>query len=358
MRHLSALRAPLRSTLHIASLGLALALAPLVLGGCGRPPRAVAPPPAVAPAALSAADIARMALPSVAHIRTAGKLGSGFIIHPDGLIATNLHVIAGEPEAVVTLSDGRTFRDPEVVGLDEAHDIAVLRIPASSLPSLTLVDLAAVHAGDRVVAIGHPLGLGSTVSDGLVSAVRVVSDSMTLLQVSAPIAPGSSGGPLLDDRGRVIGIATLMVTRGQNLNFGVPATYLGPLLASARPRPLAEVARETARPAPARAIPEHDIRVLDRCSAEDLDLIASTLGSAIQVGGTLFDEGNADGCFRILEGAALRAHRRLHGCVGAKKVLIDGVERADRRSAAAEKAWAMRDAFEGLLNVVGKKQKR
>src|SRR5437762_830783 len=120
MRHLSALHAPTRSTLHFASLGLALALAPLVLGGCGRPARVAAASPTVVTAApMSAADIARMALPSVAHIRTAGKLGSGFIIHPDGLIATNLHVIAGEPEAVVTLSDGRTFRDPEVVGLDE-----------------------------------------------------------------------------------------------------------------------------------------------------------------------------------------------------------------------------------------------
>jgi hypothetical protein len=347
---------------HAARL-LALLLAVLLVPACApRPHRAIAAAPASVgePAALSVAEIARRATPAVVLIRAgANRLGTGFVVSPRGLIATNLHVVAGAAEAVVTLADGRVFRDPEVLGYDKAHDIAVLHVPADDLPALTLTGLAGVHPGDRVVAIGHPLGLGNTVSDGLVSGVRVVDESMTLLQISAPIAPGSSGGPLLDERGSVIGIATLIVTQGQNLNFGVPATYLGPILLSGTPRPLAVVARETADGAPAaRPIPEHDPKVLDRCSAEELDLLTSSIDHALTVGAPLFDQGNAEACYRVLEGTALRLGQKLRGCGGARRLLAEGVDRADRRSDAGDKAWALYDTFAGLFRAAEKRQKR
>src|SRR5665811_1225006 len=93
----------------------------------------------------------------------------------------------------------------------------------------------AVRAGDSVLAIGHPLGLEDTVSNGLISAVRHVHANLDVLQVSAPIAPGSSGGPLFNDRGEVIGVATAFMNAGQNLNFGLPSKYVKELVDNPHP---------------------------------------------------------------------------------------------------------------------------
>src|SRR5262249_39744613 len=156
--------------------------------------------------------------------------------------------------------------------LDKAHDLAVVRIDADGLPVLIL-GRSEVHAGDPVVAIGHPLGLEDTVSSGLVSAVRRVNESLTVIQISAPIAPGSSGGPLFDDRGEVIGVATALAARGQNLGFGMPVTYLAAALD--RPEPVAyETFVKTQAPAaPARSIPHHEVKILASCKRDDLLLL-------------------------------------------------------------------------------------
>jgi len=172
-------------------------------------------------------------------IRSARSLGTGFVVRTDGWIATNHHVIVGADALTVTVPGRGEFPVLEVV-LDKEHDLAVVRIGAEGLPVLALTDLGTVRAGDPIVAIGHPLGFEGTVSNGLVSAVRHREGSLTILQISAPIAPGSSGGPLIDDRGQVIGVATAMVANGQNLNFGVPAIYLQRALAGAAPLPFVE----------------------------------------------------------------------------------------------------------------------
>src|SRR5690606_38774893 len=153
----------------------------------------------------------------VVTIRGDGSLGAGFLVRDDGWIATNFHVIAGIPDLEVVLSDESEHPVLEVLAFDEERDLAIIRIHAPrKLPLLPLGDSGAVRPGDPVVAIGHPLGLADTVSNGLVSAVRVVDPALTLLQISAPIAPGSSGGPLFNERGEVIGVAAAVATQGQN----------------------------------------------------------------------------------------------------------------------------------------------
>ena len=104
----------------------------------------------------------------------------------------------------------------EVWNGDRQRDLVILRIQAQKLPILALGDSNAIRPGDAVVAIGHPLGLEDTVSNGLVSAIRKVDADMTVLQISAPIAPGSSGGPIFNDHGEVIGVATAIMLGGQN----------------------------------------------------------------------------------------------------------------------------------------------
>jgi hypothetical protein len=339
-------------------------LAALALG-CGGAP---APAPTKAPAAkvpqgpLTPAQIAARATPSVVLIRTPTGLGTGFIVSAEGRVVTNLHVIAGATEAVVVLGDGRTFAEVEVLSVDEDRDLAVLQIQATKLPAVKLGDSASVRPGDRVIAIGHPLGLGNTVSDGLVSAVRVVDDDLTLLQISAPIAPGSSGGPLFNDRGEVIGVATLYSNAGQNLNFGVPVQYLAEMMRENHGRPLQIVAQELAAAQlptpPPRDIPRHDPRVLATCSTDELETLVRELATAIDEGAPLYNAGNAEACFRLYEGAVLRLDKKLKSCAPVKKALADGVKRADKLQTPVEKAWALRDAFDGVLDVVARRAKR
>src|SRR5690606_4902909 len=111
---------------------------------------------------------------------------------------------------------------PRVIAVDADRDLAIIEIDApGKLPTLPLGNSDIVMPGDSVVVIGNPMRLDFTVSDGLISSVRPV-DNDVILQISAPISQGSSGGPLFNSFGEVIGVATMVSSEGQNLNFGVP----------------------------------------------------------------------------------------------------------------------------------------
>lgn len=342
----------------------------LVIAGCGgstAAPVSPSPTPGAAKQAaeapvLSPAQIAERATPSVVSIRSADSMGSGFVVRGDGWIATNLHVIAGATDLVVFTADGREFDVIEILALDPQRDLALVRIDETGLPELVVGDSEAVRPGDAVVAIGHPLGLEDTVSNGLISAVREVDPTLTLLQISAPIAPGSSGGPLIDDKGSVIGIATAISREGQNLNFGVPTRYLKDLMDNVTPMPWGEfVALRDANALPTveRDIPQHPLSLLNGCGEGDLRLLFVMMGEAIQVGAPLFNAGNFAACYHVYEGTAADAERKLGAsCAGARRALVAGRTKAARLKDPAAQAWAMRDAFDGLANVIERKLAR
>jgi S1-C subfamily serine protease len=360
MRPPSAASAP-----SVALLLSALALA-AACGGAGRAagpasaPGAPTAPPAAPSAALTPAQIAARSTPSIVSIRSPSGLGTGFVVRRDGWIATNLHVIAGARELVVATPDRREFPVVDVLAVDESRDLALLRIDARDLGALVLGDSESVRAGDSVVAIGHPLGLEDTVSNGLVSAIRVVDPSLTMLQISAPIAPGSSGGPLFNERGEVIGVARGIITRGQNLNFGVPIRYLKALLDDTHPVPLAAFAAVTApdrgMPAVQRAVPNHDVKTLAGCTDQDLQRAGRIIAEAIEVGAPVYNERHFAACYHIYEGAALDLEKKLPAsCPGPKKAMRDGRGRAAKLDDPSAQAWAMRDAFDGLLDVMARR---
>jgi hypothetical protein len=302
------------------------------------------------------ADIAEAALPSVVAIVTEDSLGSGFVVGKDGLVATNLHVVAGYTKALVVLHDRREFPVVEIFNADPRRDIAILRIDAKELTPLALGDSDKVRPGEPVVAIGHPLGLTDTVSSGLVGAVRKVEADFTVLQISAPIAPGSSGGPLFDDRGKVIGVATAILLGGQNLNLGVPINDVKNLLAASDPVTLAVLAKHSKRqqlPSVRRQIPHHPLSSLKGCAPERIALIANAIENAIQVGAPLYNKGDFASCYHVYEGAALDLERKLgQTCRTPQKALSDGRKRAASLKASHAQAWAMRDTFDGLLEVI------
>lgn len=160
--------------------------------------------------------------------------GSGVIFRRDGQILTNAHVVAGARKIAVTLADGRRF-EGAVRGADRSHDIAAVKIGAHDLPVAELNERA-LRIGQLVVAVGNPFGLGWTVTAGVVSAlgrslqVPNAAKLENLVQTDTPINPGSSGGPLVDTKGRVVGITTAVVQFAQGLGFAVPtATTLSVL---------------------------------------------------------------------------------------------------------------------------------
>src|SRR5580704_2430777 len=166
--------------------------------------------------------------PGRLHTPAEHGLGSGVIVSRDGYILTNNHVVNNATEIQVELSEGRKFT-AKVVGADPKTDVALIRIKADNLPSLTLADSDKIEVGDVVLAIGNPFGIGQTVTKGIISAKdRTTSGDMDedFIQTDAAINPGNSGGALVDTEGRVVGINSAILTHSggnQGIGFAVPS---------------------------------------------------------------------------------------------------------------------------------------
>ena len=187
----------------------------------------------------SVAGIASRVLPSVASIETmsadGGATGSGFVISANGYLLTNNHVVADALTIKVLLNDGREFA-AKVLGRDESYDLAVLKIEATGLKALQFGDSDKVAVGDSVIAIGSPLGLSGTVTQGIISAKDrpvTAGDSnsstsfISALQTDAAINPGNSGGPLVDATGAVIGVNSAIASLGSSLGSQSGSIGLG-----------------------------------------------------------------------------------------------------------------------------------
>jgi S1-C subfamily serine protease len=186
-------------------------------------------------AVMTVADVVGPAVVSIAVGRAGGKragesggAGSGVVIAPDGYILTNHHVVQDSRRLSAAFTDGGQA-EAVLVGSDPATDLAVIRAQASGLPYASLGDSARLRVGQLVIAIGNPLGFQSTVSTGVVSAQGRALRSQqgrlieNIIQHTAPLNPGNSGGPLVDSRGRVVGINTAIIAMAQGIGFAIPA---------------------------------------------------------------------------------------------------------------------------------------
>lgn len=191
--------------------------------------------------AKQARDIAHKTFPSVVMLVMQDShgqptsLGSGFFVKED-VVATNLHVIEGAASGYAKIVGKKPKYDiAGFVAIDRHRDLVLLNVQNVQAPTLVLADSDSVAVGDEVYAIGNPYGLEGTFSKGIVSSVRKV-DEDSLLQITAPISPGSSGGPVLNAQGEVAGVSVATFKGGQNLNFAIPVSYLRPLLSRQNPR--------------------------------------------------------------------------------------------------------------------------
>ncbi|GJD18158.1 peptidase S1 and S6 chymotrypsin/Hap [Rivularia sp. IAM M-261] len=155
-------------------------------------------------------------------------VGSGFIISPDGQIFTNAHVVANANQVSVLLTDGRRLQG-KVLGVDRVTDVAVVKINATDLPVVKFANSDNLIPGEPAIAIGNPLGLDNTVTQGIISATeRSISgfgaptERLEFIQTDAAINPGNSGGPLLNSQGEVVGINTAIIQGAQGIGFSIP----------------------------------------------------------------------------------------------------------------------------------------
>ena len=221
----------------------------LALARCGTASEeAEAPPSALAPTQGAAAKLALEELitkikDAVVVVTFEGRdgerqgLGSGFVIDPKGLIATNLHVIGEARPIRVTFANGKTLDVSAIHATSKSQDLAILRVDADNLPALKLGNSDDLQQGQSVIALGNPVGLQWSVVTGVLSGRREI-DGREMLQIAMPIERGNSGGPLVDLEGRVHGLVTLKSLQTNNLGFAVTVNALKPLLEHPNPVPM------------------------------------------------------------------------------------------------------------------------
>jgi serine protease Do len=315
---------------------------------------------------MSPREIIDTSSPAIVRIEAGeAKVGTGFILDENGLIATNLHVIEGEAKVRVRLyKDPTEYTVASIAAIDKTHDLVLIRIkPKKPLSKVKLGDSSVVAAGDRVYAIGNPLGVFDySITDGLISQVRPLSEELTILQISAAISQGSSGGPLFNQFGEVIGVTTAIITQGQAINLAVPANYLRPLMQNQLAMSLeefAKVTKDSSGTAAAddnieirRMVPVHPVTIWAGCSEKDMEDVLRSIGDAIAIGAPLYNRNTTEGyeaCFRVYEGTSLK-YEKDAPCKGVRTAFGDGLLRAGSLGSYKEKAWALRDTFDGLID--------
>ena len=341
----------------------ALVAAIALAGSCG----GQAQSKAKAPTQLTARDIVEKYKPAIVRIEnrlgTQVGVGTGFFVTDKGRVATNLHVITGGGALSVKLSDGTVFEVQRVIAVDADKDLAVIEIDSpTKMPTGPLGDSDKVVPGDAVVAIGNPMQLDFTVSDGLISSVRAIEDGV-ILQISAPISQGSSGGPLFNSFGQVIGVATAVSERGQNLNFGVPSNDLRPLVEHQGSESMEEFAKRFAKTPRSniiktgngtiqREIPKHDTAMLKSCSREQLLKVFNGINRAVELGAPLYNDGDHEACFGIYQQTAAHFEKDKKTCKAVRDAFGAGLLKSETKADFTAKAWTMRDTFDGLLGVI------
>ena len=168
------------------------------------------------------------------------SLGSGFFVR-SGQVATNLHVIKGASRGYAKLVGQKTKYNIEgITAVDAERDLVILKISVFGARVISLGNSETVQVGAPIYAVGNPRGLEGTFSQGIISSIRKVGTDK-ILQLTAPISPGSSGGPVLNDKGQVIGVSVATFQGGQNLNFAIPSNYLKQLITQISPvKPLSQ----------------------------------------------------------------------------------------------------------------------
>ncbi|HYO58850.1 serine protease [Archangium sp.] len=300
----------------------------------------------------TARAVAARAAPALAILEMPGRQGVGFVASPQGQLVTNLHVVAGAEEIHVLLADEQFLRVEQVVALDEKRDLAVLQLPTPGVQALRLDGGSHPVEGDALFILlpagGGMLGLMET----RVDAVQVLDESLTFLELEATLPEDASGSPVMNTSGALVGVATCAFADGRPVTIVIPSRYVELLLEQPRMQPLSALALAKPAASRQRQVPSHPLSLLEGCATDGVEEIALAIMQAIQLGAPAYNQGDPKACYRLYERTAERLIQERPDCPGAQAALREGLLRCARLDDADACAWALRDTFDGLLQVI------
>ncbi|MFZ5439110.1 MAG: S1 family peptidase [Myxococcota bacterium] len=279
--------------------------------------------------------------------------GLGFVA-PNGRIVTCFHVVADEREITAHLADGRALPVRAVCALDLRRDLAVLDVGLLDATPVKAPSARLAEEGQKVFIFGMVSGEArARWVEATLASVQVVGATLSVYVLSGAIPPDASGGPLIGADGTALGVVTVAETDEGVATLAVPWRYVEPLLRQNQELPLSALSTEGKRPPP-RAIPEHPLSLLNGSAVSGLEATSDQLGEAIRQGAPAYNEGDVAKCYAVYADAARRIINTRDDCPGVQTALRQGLERAARLQDVDHRAWAMRDAFDGLLMVIEK----
>ncbi len=288
---------------------------------------------------------------SVVLLEFQSSYGLGFVA-PNGRVVTSFHVVSDEEDILVHMADGRALPAKGVAALDVKRDLAVLDLGELDVPPVD-------PAGSRLAADGAPAFVFGMVPEegrarwveSKIIAVQVLGPSLTVYRLDGQLPRDASGGPLVATDGRVLGVVTVADSDEGIVTLGIPWRYVEPLLSLDQALPLSSL-QDTRKKPPKRMVPEHPLSLLEGSSVKGLEAATDAIGSAIKVGAPAYNEGDVATCYQVYADCAREVIADRADCPGVQTVLRDGLDRAASLGDVDQQAWAMRDAFDGLLAVI------
>jgi hypothetical protein len=291
---------------------------------------------------------------SVVLLEFQQSYGLGFVA-PNGRIVTCYHVVADELEITAHLADGRILPVKSVCAIDNRRDLAVLDVGLLDATPLRGTGDRLTDEGQTVHVFGMVPGEGrARWVDATLASVQVVGSALTVYKIDGEVPQDASGGPLVGPDGLALGVVVTMHENDDELvTLGVPWRYVEPLLRQHQELPLTALASEARKP-PTRQVPEHPVALLDGSAPSGLEATTETIAEAIRLGAPAYNSGDVNTCFQIYAETAKRLIATRDDCAGVQTALRAGLARAATMSDIDHQAWAMRDAFDGLLMVIEK----
>jgi hypothetical protein len=277
--------------------------------------------------------------------------GLGFVA-PNGRIVTSFHVVADEPEILAHLSDGRAIPVRRVAAIDTKRDLAVLDVGVLDAAPARIPGERLADEGSKVYAFGMVANEGrARWVEANIGAIQVLGSALTVYRLEGEVPPDASGGPLIAEDGSTLGVVTVAESDEGLITLCVPWRYVGPLVLQNQEMPLAALSISD-RQSPKREVPNHPISLLKGSNLAGLEATSEVIAGAIRVGAPAYNEGDIDRCYKVYVAAAQRLIDLRRDCPGVQAALRAGLARAESLEKVDHQAWAMRDAFDGLLAVI------
>lgn len=279
--------------------------------------------------------------------------GLGFVA-PNGRIVTCFHVVSDEPEIVAHLADGRSLPVRSVCGFDARRDLAVLDVGLLDAAPVRRPGARLAQDGAKVFAFGMVPNEGrARWVEATLGELQVLGAALTVYRIEGDVPLDSSGGPLVGEDGTTLGVVTVAESDDGLVTLGVPWKYLEPLLGRHQQLPLSALSLSERRP-PRREIPNHPMSVLEGSTVAGLEASTEAIAGAIREGAPAYNAGDVAHCYKVYSDAARQLIDARRDCPGVQQALREGLARAEALADVDAQAWAMRDAFDGLLAVIEK----